>query len=403
MLARNWRAPENVITVTDPQPARTGPILVVIGTRPEAVKLAPVVAALRRRGGRDVVICHTGQHQELLDDTLTVFGIEPDHWLDAMVAGQSLLELQARLFSGFDRLFREVNPGTIVVQGDTASVAVASWAGFLARIEVAHVEAGLRSGDRYHPFPEEVNRRITGVTADWHFAPTLAAAENLRREGVARDRVIVTGNTVVDALLGLRDERDSAPMPLGLDPARPLLLVTAHRRENHGAPLLAICSALRRIAEQRPDIQIVIPVHPNPSVREIMHRELGSVPSCTLTPPLNYRDFVTLMLRATVALTDSGGVQEEGPCLGLPVLVMREVTERPEGVAAGSVRLVGTSEPVIVASVLELFDRGPRYHAMSQPRFVYGDGRASERIAEVLVDGALTQAEFMPGPALALA
>ena len=371
-----------------------GTTLVVIGTRPEAVKLAPVIATLRRRGAGRVLVCHTGQHRELLDDTLTTFGIEPDFWLDAMVSGQSLLELQSRLFAGFERILTAVRPDTVLVQGDTASVAVASWAAFLSRIEVAHVEAGLRSGDRQHPFPEEVNRRITSIVTDLHFAPTARAAENLRREGIDPARIFITGNTVVDALLTLRTELGSAPLPLGLDASRPILLVTAHRRENHGPPLESICTAIRRIAVARPDIQVVIPVHPNPSVRGLMGERLGDVSNCILTAPLNYRDFVTIMLQASVALTDSGGVQEEGPSIGLPVLVMREVTERPEGVEAGSVRLVGTDEDVIVGAVLELFERGPRYQAMAQPRFVYGDGHASDRIVDVLLHGELQRPEF---------
>ncbi len=366
------------------------------------MKLAPVVATLRRRGADQVLVCHTGQHRELLDDTLSTFGIEPDFSLGAMIPGQSLLALQSRLFAGFERIFADVRPDTVVVQGDTASVAVASWAAFLSRIEVAHVEAGLRTGDRMHPFPEEVNRRITSIVTDLHFAPTARAAENLLREGIDAARVFITGNTVVDALLALREELHAAPLPPGLNASRPILLVTAHRRENHGPPLKAICTAIQRIAAARPDIQIVIPVHPNPAVQGLMTERLGDIGNCILIAPLNYREFVTIMLQATVVLTDSGGVQEEGPCIGLPVLVMREVTERPEGVEAGSVQLVGTDENVIVAAVLELFERGPRYHAMAQQRFVYGDGHASDRIADVLLHGELRQPEFTPAPALAL-
>ncbi|MEO5825503.1 MAG: UDP-N-acetylglucosamine 2-epimerase (non-hydrolyzing) [Gemmatimonadales bacterium] len=381
--------------MTDESLQQTGPILVVIGTRPEAVKLAPVIQELRARNTREVVVCHSGQHLGLFNDAISAFGIVADETLEVMIEGQGLAELHGRLFHALGGLFDRVRPGTIVVQGDTATVAVASWAAFLGRIEVAHVEAGLRSGNKWHPFPEEINRRITGVVADWHFAPTAGAAANLLNEGVPRDRVVLAGNTVVDALLSLRDRLMDTPLPLGLSADRPLLLVTAHRRENFDARLLDICSAVRRIGREHPSLQIVVPVHPNPEVRMVMHRELGSSEGVRLTDPLPYEAFMRIMMGATIALSDSGGVQEEAPCLGLPVLVMRDVTERPEGIDAGSARLVGAGEDTIVDAVGTLLRDKAAYAAMATPRWVYGDGHASKRIADVLLTGKLAREPFV--------
>lgn len=378
---------------------QNGPILVVIGTRPEAVKLAPVVQELRRRGTREVVVCHSGQHQDLFADAIGSFGLAADVALDTMAAGQSLPALHGRLFTAFGELLERVRPGTMLVQGDTATVAVAGWAAFLSRVEVAHVEAGLRSGDKWQPFPEEVNRRITSVVADWHFAPTPGAVDNLLREHLPASHVVLTGNTVVDALLYLEQQLAGAPPPLGLDPARPIMLVTAHRRENFGPGLLDICAAVRRIAVAHPALQIVVPVHPNPDVGATVHRELGGLPSVQLTAPLSYRDFVGVMVHATLALSDSGGVQEEGPCIGLPVLVMREVTERPEGVAAGAARLVGTDQTRIVHEVERLLTDPAAYASMAVRRTVYGDGLASARIADILLEGRLMRPGFVPGVA----
>lgn len=371
-----------------------GPIVVVVGTRPEAVKLAPVILALRAQHAREVIVCSSGQHSDLLDDALGAFGIAPDVALDTMTAGQSLLELQSRLFAAFHGLFQRVTPGMLVLQGDTSTVATASWAGFLKRIPVAHVEAGLRSGDRFHPFPEEVNRRLTSLVADVHFAPTPLAARNLLGEGIEPERVFVTGNTVVDALLRLRATVADDPPPFAVDESRPVVLVTVHRRENHGAPLASICAAVARIAASRPDVQIFIPVHPNPEVRATVQSRLGSFENCVLLPPLGYRSFVWLMLRSTVILTDSGGIQEEAPCVGVPALVMRNVTERPEGVDRGAVKLVGTDEDTIVSSTLELLELGSLYRQMAVPRWIYGDGEASARIVEVLLTGAMKRAPF---------
>ncbi len=363
------------------------------------MKLAPVVLELRKRGGREVVVCHSGQHQDLFTDAIGSFGLAADITLDTMAPGQSLPALHGRLFTAFGELLERIRPGTMLVQGDTATVAVAGWAAFLSRVEVAHVEAGLRSGDKWQPFPEEVNRRITSIVADWHFAPTPGAVDNLLREHLPPGRVVLTGNTVVDALLYLEQQLAGALPPLGLDPTRPVMLVTAHRRENFGSGLLDICAAVRRIASAHPRLQIVVPVHPNPDVQATVHRELGGLPSVQLTPPLSYRDFVGVMLHATLALSDSGGVQEEGPCIGLPVLVMREVTERPEGVAAGAARLVGTDQSRIVQEVDALLTDPAAYGRMAVRRAVYGDGRASARIADILLEGRLQQSAFQPDTA----
>lgn len=379
--------------------AAKGSILVVVGTRPEAVKLAPVVQELRRRDQREVIVCHSGQHQDLFADAFGSFGLHADVSLDTMASGQSLPALHGRLFTAFGELLERIRPGSILVQGDTATVAVAAWAAFLSRVEVAHVEAGLRSGDKWQPFPEEVNRRVTGVVADWHFAPTPGAVDNLLRERVSASQIVLTGNTVVDALLYLEQQLGQLPPPLDIDPARPLLLVTAHRRENFGLPLLGICAAIRRIAAAHPGLQIIVPVHPNPDVRATVYRELAGVSSIRLCDPLSYRDFVSVMLHATIALSDSGGVQEEGPCIGLPVLVMREVTERPEGVTAGAARLVGADPDVIVSAVDELLVDPAAYARMAVRRWVYGDGHASARIADILLEGALQRAPFTPGAA----
>ncbi len=381
--------------MTDGATRPAGAILVVVGTRPEAIKLAPVILALRRRGGREVVVCCSGQHRELLHGALASFGIEPDLVLDTMVAGQSLAALHARLFAAFGEMLARVQPATVVIQGDTATVAIAAWAAFLARIEVVHVEAGLRSGDKWHPFPEEVNRRITGVLADWHFAPTELAAAMLRREGVEEARIVLAGNTVVDAVLALKQRLAGAD---GANAARtdaPLIIATIHRRENFGQPLRNVCLAIRDLVGRHPRLRVVVPLHPNPDAGNMVRAELGDLDAVSLCEALDYEQFVRLLLQATLALSDSGGIQEEGPSLGLPVLVARSVTERPEGVAAGAVRLVGTDTACIVRHVDELLTDAEAYVAMARPRNIYGDGLAAERIADVLLEGRLQRDVFV--------
>lgn len=375
---------------------RTGPILIVIGTRPEAVKLAPVVLALRRRGGRDVLVCCSGQHRELLHGALASFGIDPDISLDVMVPGQSLAALHARLFAAFGEMLARVQPATVVIQGDTATVAIAAWAAFLARIEVVHVEAGLRSGDKWHPFPEEVNRRITGVLADWHFAPTTLAAAALRAEGVEGARIVLAGNTAVDAVLVLKDRLSTHGSLRRATLDDPLMVVTIHRRENFGEGLRGVCRAIRELAAQRPRLRVIVPLHPNPEAGSMVRAELGHIAAVDLREALDYESFVSLLLQATLVLSDSGGIQEEGPSLGLPVLVARSVTERPEGIAAGAAHLVGTDPGSVVDHVNRLLDDPDAYAEMARPRNIYGDGLAAERIADVLLEGRLRRAAFMP-------
>lgn len=372
-----------------------GPIMVVIGTRPEAIKLSPVILALRRRGGRRVVVCCSGQHRELVHGALDSFGIVPDLGLDTMVAGQSLAALHAKLFAAFGEILARVQPTTVVIQGDTATVAIAAWAAFLARIEVAHVEAGLRSGDKWHPFPEEVNRRITGVLADWHFAPTALAVAALRSEGIDEARIVLAGNTAVDAVFALRQRLSDAEEEPSTRDNGPLMVTTIHRRENFGQPLRDVCGAIRELVERHPRLRVVVPLHPNPEAGNMVRAELDGIPSVELCDALDYRSFVRLLLQATLVLSDSGGIQEEGPSLGLPVLVARDVTERPEGVEAGAALLVGTDPERIVHHVGRLLDDPVAYAAMARPRYVYGDGLAAERIADVLLEGRLQRPVFV--------
>ncbi len=365
--------------------------LVVLGTRPEAIKLAPVIVRLRGRPelGR-CLVCSTGQHREMLDQTLKTFGIVPDMDLDVMLSGQSLAALAARLFWKIDAVLESEEPSWVLVQGDTLSAMVAAVVAFYRRIKVAHVEAGLRTYDRWAPFPEEINRTFVSHVADLHFAPTERAARNLRREGVPADRIHVTGNTVVDALLWVRDwvrRRPPSGLPKGLPSALDggrLVLVTGHRRESFGSGLENICLALRDIARRHADSIIVYPVHLNPNVREPVWRILGNEPRVCLTDPLPYQTLVYLMDRCYCVLTDSGGIQEEAPSLGKPVLVMRDTTERPEGIEAGVARLVGTRRASIVARACELLSDDAAYRDMARPVNPYGDGSASERIVELL-------------------
>jgi UDP-N-acetylglucosamine 2-epimerase (non-hydrolysing) len=370
-------------------------ILVVLGTRPEAIKLAPVVAALRSTGTLECSVCVTGQHRSMLDQVLEYFGIVPAFDLAVMQAGQTLSGLASRIVSQLAQVLAEARPDAVLVHGDTTTTLAASLAAYYARIPVAHVEAGLRTGNLYSPWPEEGNRRLTAAIAAWHFAPTTTARENLIREGVDDRFITVTGNTVIDALLSVArrvDEDDALSARFRerfdfLDPGRRLVLVTGHRRENFGRGFESMCAALREIASSRPDVQIVYPVHLNPNVREPVNRLLGDLPNVHLEEPAGYPEFVYLMRGAYLVLTDSGGIQEEAPALGKPVLVMRDTTERPEAVMAGTVRLVGTCARRIVEETTRLLDDADAYQRMSRATSPYGDGRASERIASVLEAG----------------
>lgn len=371
-------------------------ILVVFGTRPEVIKLAPVIHALRGLGDRAALtLCSTGQHREMLDDALEALELRPDIELKIMQAAQHPTDLLGRLLLALRPVMDTVKPDVVVVQGDTTTVAAAAFAGYIFGAKVAHVEAGLRTQDKRMPFPEEINRRVTGVLADYHFAPTRRAQDALLAEGVAPESVFVTGNTVVDALRWMRERTAGRPLPAGLttDGTR-LVLVTAHRRESFGQPFRDLCEALREIAERFDDIQIVYPVHLNPNVQEPVRSILGGCERVKLIDPMGYAAFVSLLSRAHLILTDSGGIQEEAPTLGKPVLVLREKTERPEGLATGVVRLVGTSRERIVAEASRLLSDPAAYAAMAREVNVYGDGRASERIAQVILDGRLTIPPF---------
>ena len=364
-------------------------VLSIFGTRPEAIKMAPVVKELEKYPERIISrICVTAQHREMLDQVLDLFEIKPDIDLDLMRDAQTLSELTARVFTALDPLLVGEKPDWVLVQGDTTTVIAASLAAFYHQVRVGHVEAGLRTFDKWQPFPEEINRKIAGSVADLHFAPTETSKKNLLNEGVNPDIIHVTGNPVIDAL------KMVAAMPYDISSGeladipweKRILLVTAHRRENHGKPLENICQALLELIKRFDDIQVVYPVHLNPKVQEPVYRLLGDQDRIMLLPPLDYQPLVQLMKRSTLVLTDSGGIQEEAPVLGKPVLVLREKTERPEALQAGTVRLVGTDREKIFQEAEELLTNKGRYQQMAQAVNPYGDGKAAERITRILFE-----------------
>lgn len=369
-------------------------VLLTFGTRPEAIKMAPLVRRLQREPGIRCQVCVTGQHREMLDQVLSLFAIEPEFDLNVMKRGQDLYDVTTSILSGMRAVLAEARPDLVLVHGDTTTTMAATLASFYTRVPVAHVEAGLRTGDLLSPWPEEANRKLTGALAALHFAPTARAQRNLLDEGVPATSIVVTGNTVIDALLQVRERlaadaglREQAQRALPrLDPARRVILVTGHRRESFGDGFERICTALAQLARTRPEVDIVYPVHLNPSVREPVNRLLTGIPNVHLVEPLDYLPFVSLMDRAWVILTDSGGIQEEAPSLRKPVLVMRETTERQEAVDAGVVRLVGTDVDAIVSGVGQLLDDRGAYAAMSRGDNPYGDGYACDRIAKVVSD-----------------
>jgi len=385
-------------------------VLSIFGTRPEAIKMAPLMRTLEQAAGIDSVVCITGQHRTMLEQVMSLFDIRADHDLDVMVPNQSLNSLCSRIFAKLDPILESEQPDRVLVHGDTSTAMVAATAAFHRRIPVGHVEAGLRTGDLTQPWPEEMNRRVIDVMSDFLFAPTISSRDNLLRENLA-GRIVVTGNTVIDALqlTAQRLEKDAnlrakldAKFPF-ISPQRRVLLVTGHRRENFGDGFAHICEALAELAE-RPDIDIVYPVHLNPNVRGPVLQLLSNLPRVHLIEPLDYLEFVRLMQLSYVVLTDSGGVQEEAPSLGKPVLVMRDVTERPEAVAAGTVQLIGTSRKRIVDAVNLLFDDAKRYSQFSNVVNPYGDGHASSRIVRALLgqpfeefnaDGNVALSEFL--------
>jgi UDP-N-acetylglucosamine 2-epimerase (non-hydrolysing) len=362
-------------------------IMTVVGTRPEGIKLAPVVQALNRRPTLfEHTFVSTAQHREMLDSALAAFGLKPDLDLELMRPDQAPAQFASQALARLSDLLADRRPDAVLVQGDTTTVMTAALAAFYHGVKVGHVEAGLRSFDRQHPFPEEVNRRIAGVVADWHFAPTERARANLLREGVRPDNVFVTGNTIVDALRSARIEgrfEDRSLDAVPFDRAR-VLLVTAHRRENQGAPLARICEALRTLVAAFKDIEVLYPVHLNPNVRRPVHELLRSTARIHLTAPLGYGDLLRAMKRCRLILTDSGGIQEEASSFHKPVLVLRDVTERPEVIESGAGKLVGTDTVRIVDEVSRLLREPSQYAAMSSVQNPFGDGHAAERIVEIL-------------------
>jgi UDP-N-acetylglucosamine 2-epimerase (non-hydrolysing) len=365
-------------------------ILTVFGTRPEGIKLFPLLHALDRDERFESRVCVSAQHREMLDQVLAIAGVKPDHDLDLMRSDQSLDALTAGLLAGLGRVMDEERPDRVVVQGDTATAMTAAIAAYYRKIPVAHVEAGLRSGDIHHPWPEEVNRKVIGAIAALHFAPTATAAEALRRENVAAGTIHVTGNTVIDALHWITGQVAGHPeLARGLAElerrfaGKRIIGVTTHRRENFGDGMEAIAEAIRRLAA-RSDLAVIFPVHLNPNVRSVMGERLAGLDNVALVEPLDYPHFARLLDISTLMLTDSGGVQEEAPALGKPVLVMRETTERPEGIAAGTARLVGTDADRIVAETERLLDDETAYAAMARAHNPFGDGRSAARIADLL-------------------
>ncbi|MBF0371333.1 MAG: UDP-N-acetylglucosamine 2-epimerase (non-hydrolyzing) [Magnetococcales bacterium] len=376
-------------------------ILTVFGTRPEAIKMAPVVKAVADHPQLQGVVCVTAQHRSLLDQVLDLFAIHPDHDLDLMTPDQDLPSLTARILTALTQVLQQEQPDVVLVHGDTTTAFSTALAAFYAGIPVGHVEAGLRTHDLQYPFPEEANRQLVGRLARFHFAPTEAAVKNLLAEGIPRERIHQTGNTVIDALLmvrarlngnhltehplqGISGERAHAKIQAHLAGTGEVLLITGHRRENFGQGFQEICQALKEIASRRPELLLIYPVHLNPNVLAPVRSMLGNTPNILLTPPLDYLSFVALLDRSTLILTDSGGIQEEAPSFGKPVLVMRDTTERPEAIVAGTSRLVGADRERIVSGVLELLENPASYQQMSQAHNPFGDGEAANRIAEIL-------------------
>lgn len=364
-------------------------IMTVFGTRPEAIKMAPVVKELQKHPEVTTKICITAQHREMLDQVMALFGLVADYDLDIMAKGQTLYDITERVLHGLREVFEKEKPDLVLVHGDTTTTFTAALAAFYAQIPVGHVEAGLRTGNLFSPYPEEANRQLTGILADYHFAPTETARQNLLAEHKNPDRIYVTGNTVIDALLATVKENYSfADKEIeALESHKRIILVTTHRRENLGGPMHHVYRALRRLVDTVPDTEIVFPVHLNPLVREAVAEELEGHPSVHLVEPMEYEEFTNLMARSAIVLTDSGGIQEEAPSLGKPVLVLRDTTERPEAVAAGTVKLVGTDEETVYRVAYELLTDEAAYQKMAEAVNPYGDGLAAKRIVERILCG----------------
>ncbi len=363
-------------------------VMTVFGTRPEAIKMAPLIKELEKNKEIDCRVAVTAQHREMLDQVLSLFGITPQYDLDIMRRGQDLFDITGRALEGLKGVLAAEKPDLVLVHGDTTTTFAASLAAFYLQIPVGHVEAGLRTRHKYSPFPEEMNRRLTGALADLHFAPTARARANLLAEGVPADAIFVTGNTVIDALYATVTPGyrflDPVLASIDFDSCR-VLLVTTHRRENLGEPMREIYRALRDVLESYPDVRVVFPVHKNPAVRRVVEEELGGLSGVCLTEPLEYEPFANLIKKCYLVLSDSGGLQEEAPSLGVPVLVLRDTTERPEAVEAGTVRLVGTSRAQVASAVKSLLDDPALYQRMASAVNPYGDGKASPRIVQAIL------------------
>lgn len=366
-------------------------LLFIFGTRPEAVKMAPLIKEFEKHPDHfDVKVAVTGQHREMLDQVLQFFNIKPDYDLNLMKPNQTLFDVTADALRGMEKILEEVKPDLVIVQGDTTTVFAGALAGFYKKISVAHLEAGLRSGDKYSPFPEEINRILTGHIADYHWCPTEKARENLLAEGIKNEKIHVVQNTVIDALFLaldlLKEEGDEKYLEFfkDVDFNKKLILVTAHRRESFGQPFENICNAVKELSTKYPDVEFVYPVHLNPNVREVVFRILSDIPNIHLMDPLDYPYMVWIMNKAHIVLTDSGGVQEEAPSLGKPVIVLRDVTERQEGVDAGTAKLVGTDKELIINATSALLDNEQEYEKMAKAVNPYGDGTTSKRIVKLL-------------------
>ena len=364
-------------------------VMTVFGTRPEAIKMAPVVLELGKYPDKiQPVVAVTAQHREMLDQVLNLFKIKPDHDLDIMAAGQTLFDITTRAMNGLNKVLEEEKPDIVLVHGDTTTTFAGALAAYYHQIDVGHVEAGLRTHNIYSPFPEEMNRKLTGSIAALHFAPTSTSEANLKAENVDSERIFVTGNTVIDALQKTANDDYVFESKLlqNIDyKNKRVILVTTHRRENLGEPMRHVYKALRQIVEEFDDVEVVFPVHKNPKVREVVAEELGRLDKVHLIDPLDYEPFANLMHRSYLILTDSGGVQEEAPALGKPVLVLRDTTERPEAVAAGTVKLIGTDRDVVYKEAVELLTNKEEYNRMSESVNPYGDGQASRRIIEAIL------------------
>ncbi|WP_196593985.1 non-hydrolyzing UDP-N-acetylglucosamine 2-epimerase [Pectinatus sottacetonis] len=363
-------------------------VMTVFGTRPEAIKMAPVILELAKHEEIEPVITVTAQHRDMLDQVLHLFSITPDYDLNIMASGQTLFDITSKAMKGLDKVFTQENPDLVLVHGDTTTTFAGALAAYYHEIAVGHVEAGLRTNNKYSPFPEEMNRKLTGALADLHFAPTQMAADNLMRENIPKNKIFITGNTVIDALhkTVCDDYQFSSKLLQNIDyKKKRVILVTTHRRENLGEPMRHVYKAMRQIVSEYQDVEIVFPVHKNPKVREVVNEELGNLPEVHLIDPLDYEPFANLMHRSYLILTDSGGIQEEAPSLGKPVLVLRDTTERPEAVRAGTIKLIGTQRDRVYKEIKELLDDKNEYIRMSSTSNPYGDGKASIRIVDAIL------------------